>query len=65
MYNSIVISCYKIPVIVINCLPDLVNPLEVLEKYAKYSGFNLENLTYSYVANLSFEELKYEFERQS
>ena len=65
MYNSIVISCYKIPVIVINGLPDLINPLEVLEKYAKYSGFNLENLTYSYVANLSFEELKYEFERQS
>lgn len=58
MYNSIVISCYKVPVIVINGLPDLVNPLEVLEKYAEYSGFNLENLTYSYVANISFKELK-------
>ena len=43
-----------------NPAPDLVNPLEVLEKYAKYSGFNLENLTYSYVANLNFKEINNE-----
>ena len=57
MYNSFIILYRGQPIVNITDLPDLFNPVEILEYYAEFSGFSFEDLTFIYVNKLSFNEL--------